>query len=181
MNPIEIINEFYKPGSKLHNIYMKHSNQVTQKALETAEKAKHLNPDTKFIREAAMLHDIGIFMTDAPSIGCYGEHLYICHGILGRVILEQKGFHSHAMVCERHVGVGISVEDIKKSKLPLPLRDMRPVTLEEKIISYADKFYSKNNGREKSIKQIVQGIQKYGQDKVEVFNAWAELFEGISL
>jgi len=177
MNPIKIINEFYKPGSRLHRIYMMHCSQVTKKALKTAQKVKHLNPDIEFIREAAMVHDIGIFMTDAPSLGCYGEHLYICHGLLGRVILEQKGLHSHAMVCERHVGVGISVEDIKKSNLPLPLRDMRAVTIEEKIIAYADKFYSKNDDQEKSIKQIVQGLQKYGQDKVEVFNSWVELFE----
>jgi len=181
MNPIEIINEFYKPDSRLYKIYVNHSSQVTQKALKISENLTHLNPDIQFIREAAMLHDIGIFMTDAPSLGCYGEHLYICHGILGRAVLEQKGLHSHAMVCERHVGVGISVDDIKRSKLPLPLRDMRPVTLEEKIVAYADKFYSKNSAQEKSIAHIIQELQKYGQDKVDVFNDWAKFFEGIKI
>lgn len=181
MNPLKVINEFYKPGSRLHSIYMNHSSLVTQKALDVAQKVKHLNPDIQFIRESAMLHDIGIFMTDTPSIGCYGEHLYMCHGILGRVILEQKGLHLHAMVCERHVGVGLSIEDIKESKLPLPLRDMRPVTLEEKIVAYADNFYSKNDKKEKSIKQIVHTLEKYGKDKVEIFQNWARSLENICI
>jgi uncharacterized protein len=66
--------------------------------------------------------------------------------------------------------------------LPLPERDMLPVSIEEQLICYADKFFSKNgkgqkqNG-EKSIEHIVQSLQPYGQDKVERFQRWLEMFE----
>jgi uncharacterized protein len=85
----------------------------------------------------------------------------------------------HGLVCERHVGVGISAEDIRRFDLPLPVRDMRPVTVEEQIICYADKFFSKNGGgtsREKSVTEIVASLRPYGTDKVERFMGWVELF-----
>ena len=43
-----------------------------------------LSLDKDFLYEAAMLHDIGIFLTDAAGIHCFGDKLYICHGYLER-------------------------------------------------------------------------------------------------
>src|SRR5664279_4650174 len=117
---------------------------VANKALEIAARLSHKNPDCRFIEEAALLHDIGIFLTNFPKIGCFGPHPYISHGYLGRELLEKEGLSAHALVCERHVGVGLTIEDINDNLFPLPLRDMRPQSLEEKIICFADKFYSKN-------------------------------------
>ena len=96
------------------------------------------------MEEAAMLHDIGIFLTHAPSLGCNGPHPYLKHGHLGCKLLEKEGLPKHALVCERHVGVGITRKDVLDHKLPLPAKDMLPLSLEEKIICYADKFFSKN-------------------------------------
>ncbi len=178
-NPIDIISEFYKPGSKAYGILVRHSEHVAQKALDAASKVSHLNPDLKFIEEAAMLHDIGIFMTDAPSLSCMGQHPYVCHGFLGRVILEKKGLPKHALVCERHVGVGVTVEDIKTRHLPLPIHDMIPISTEEQIVCYADKFFSKNRDsvvNEKSVEDIMRELSSYGHDKVTKFQSWAELF-----
>ena len=62
-----------------------------------------------------MLHDIGIFLTHAPQIGCHGDKPYICHGYLGRELLEKEGFPRHAIVCETHVGVGLTIADIEKT------------------------------------------------------------------
>jgi len=180
MNPIDIIREFYRPGTKGYEALVRHSEQVTQKALETAEKVPHLQPDRGFIAEAAMLHDIGIFMTDAQMLGCNGDHPYLMHGTLGRAILDKKGLPKHAMVCERHVGVGISAADIVTHGLPLPVRDMRPVSIEEQIICYADKFFSKNgngNGREKSIPTVLEEIAPYGPEQVDQFKNWLRLFQ----
>ena len=179
INPIEIIKEFYPPGTKGYETLVHHCRQVTQKALETAQKVPHLKPDLDFIAQAAMLHDIGIFMTDAGLPGCRGHHPYLMHGTLGRKILEEKGLPEHALVCERHVGVGISAEDIVTRNLPLPVRDMRPVSIEEQIICYADKFFSKNgdgNGKEKSISTILKEIATYGPGKVDRFKSWLEIF-----
>jgi len=70
---------------------------VAGKALAIARRARRLGPDLKFIGEAAMLHDIGILVTDQPSLGCYGDKPYICHGYAGREILEKEGLPAHAL------------------------------------------------------------------------------------
>jgi uncharacterized protein len=179
MNPVDIINEFYAPGSLSHDILIVHCSAVAAKALSVAGCVSHLNPDLEFIKEAAMLHDIGIFMTDAPAIGCKGQHRYVCHGVLGRKLMEDKGLPSHALVCERHVGVGLTIEEIKSRNLPLPLRDMTPFSLEEQIVCYADKFFSKknsNNGKEMSLDQVIKDLEKYGSDKVQRFMDWVKFF-----
>jgi len=156
LDPISIIKQHYIPDSQAYTALMTHSEYVVEKALKAAANVRHLKPDTRFIEEAGMLHDIGIIQTHAPQMGCFGELLYICHGYLGREIVEKAGFPKHALVCERHVGVGLSLRDIRKQRLPLPMHDMRPVTLEEQIICYADKFYSKSKGKfgkQKSVKK----------------------------
>jgi uncharacterized protein len=76
------------------------------------------------------------------------------------------------------VGVGITIRDIQTHRLPIPVRDMVPVTLEEKIICYADKFFSKTNGnREKSIDAVIAQLMSYGPDKVRRFEQWHRCFE----
>lgn len=183
MNPIEIISRFYKKKSKAFNILIKHGNDVAQKALEIAKRVSHLNPDIDFIQEAAMLHDIGIFMTNAPDLGCTGQHPYICHGFLGRGLMDEIGLPDHGLVCERHVGVGISAEDIKRQNLPLPVRDMLPISLEEKIICFADKFYYKSeidsveDGKEEQkIENIKSALKAFGDENVKRFQALLDLF-----
>jgi uncharacterized protein len=180
MNPLEVIAEFYEPGSRSHQIIVKHGQQVADKAVEAALRVSHLKPDLNFIKEAAMLHDIGIFETDSPDLGCTGKHPYVCHGYLGRKILENKGLPMHGLVCERHVGVGISSEDIRRYHLPLPQRDMVPISIEEQIICYADKFYSKNGktgGDERSVEDILSALCRYGPEKAARFQSWMRLFK----
>lgn len=179
MNPIDILAECYDPGSTAYRLIVRHGRQVAQKALDIASKIPHSNPDLHFIQEAAVLHDIGVFLTNSPELGCNGEYPYVCHGYLGREILEKKGLPRHALVCERHVGVGITAEEIKRRRLPLPVRDMVPVSIEEKIICFADKFYSKNgnsNEYEKSVQDILCNLERYGDDKVKRFQEWLEMF-----
>lgn len=162
MNPIQIIQKYYKPVSSVYNVLLKHSEMVKDKALEIADTLK-LNIDYVFIQEAVMLHDIGIFLTYAPGINCHGSEPYIRHGFLGANILRAEGYPRHALVCERHVGVGISKDDIINQKLPLPERGMLPLSWEEKIICVADLFFSKDPS-DKNEKDIDQ-IKKYYHDK----------------
>jgi uncharacterized protein len=180
MNPIDIIDKYYKSGSRAYEILIQHGKQVARKALDAAKKVPQLNPDLDFIKEAAMLHDIGMFLTNATELGCKGKNPYICHGYLGREILEKIGLPRHALVCERHVGVGITTKDINKYALPLPKRDMLPVSIEEQIICFADKFFSKNRDslkKEKSVEDIRQYLKPYGLEKVRRFQSWVDLFE----
>ncbi|MBL0714758.1 MAG: HD domain-containing protein [Desulfosarcina sp.] len=179
-----ILKAYYRPGSKIYDLLQRHGEQVGVKARRAAGRVSHLKPDLDFIGAAALLHDIGIFLTQTPQLGCHGRYPYICHGYLGRQLLEDRGLPRHALVCERHVGVGITVEDIRTRNLPLPARDMRPVTIEEKLVCYADKFYSKTNGhcgREKTFAEIVHKLKKYSRRQSETFIRWAGQYEGIFL
>ena len=100
------------------------------------------------------------------------------HGRIGAEILRGEGYPRHARVCERHTGAGLTVKDIIEQQLPLPHQDFLPETIEEKLICYADKFYSKTHPeREKTYEQAEQSLAKFGSEGVERFRKWKTLFE----
>ena len=178
MNPYEIIAKYYTPGSDLYNILVKHSEAVRDKALELARRHPELGLDLEFIAEAAMLHDIGILETDAPGIKCFGTHKYIEHGYLGAEMMRREGYPRHALVCERHTGTGLKLADIITRDLPVPHRELCPVTLEEQLICYADKFFSKTRlDSEDSLEHVMQKMAKWGDESIEQLRHWANLFE----
>ena len=91
--------------------------------------------------------------------------------------MREEGFPRHALVCERHTGTGISLKMIEEQNLPLPHRDMQPVSLEEQIICFADKFFSKTNlGKEKEIDKVHKSLAKYGEETVSRFDEWCKRF-----
>jgi len=172
-----IIDKYYPEGDELRRILLVHSRSVADKSLEIADWHPELNLDRQFLEEAAMLHDIGIFMTNAPKIQCFGNQPYITHGYLGADLLRSEGMPQHALVCERHTGAGLSLADIIAQKLPVPQRDMLPVSLEEQVVCFADKFFSKSHlDREKSVERAFKSISKYGEEGVKRFNRWCEQF-----
>ena len=126
-----------------------------------------------------MLHDIGIFRCDAPGIQCFGSEPYICHGVIGGQILREEGWLRHALVCERHTGTGLSREQIENQNLPLPSDGIyEPEALEEQVVCYADKFYSKTHlERERSVIEAAQSLEKFGEKGVKRFLEWTKLFE----
>lgn len=124
-----------------------------------------------------MLHDIGIFKCDAAGIQCFGTEPYICHGRIGAELLRSEGFPRHARVCERHTGAGITKAQIIAQNLPLPQQDFLPETMEEKVICYADKFFSKTHiDREKTIEQAEKSLSKFGDEGVLRFREWEKCF-----
>ncbi len=175
-----IIEKYYEPGSEAYFFLIEHGKAVARKAIEVAKRMHGLDPDLGFIEEAALLHDIGIFNTNLPKIGCFGTQPYISHGYLGRELLEREGLDAHALVCERHVGIGLTVEDIDINGFPLPRRDMIPLSLEEQIICFADKFYSKDKTTltvERPIAQVREMVVRYGEDKLKQFDDWLRFFK----
>lgn len=177
MNPLAIIDKYYPEENELKQLLLKHSCCVTNKALSIAQNHPELNVDIKFIKEAAMLHDIGIFLTDAAGIFCFGDKPYICHGYLGAELINKEGFPQHALVCERHTGAGLSVEEIKRQQLPVPKRNMLPISMEEQIICFADKFFSKTKlNKEKTIEEAQKSIARFGADGLIRFNDWCKRF-----
>lgn len=173
----QIINKYYDPHSELYRILWVHSRRVADKALQIAEAHPELNLDKVFLEEAAMVHDIGIFRTDAPGICCHGTEPYICHGWLGAELMRSEGYPRHAGVCQHHTGAGLTLQQILEQQLPVPHQDMLPVTLEEQVICYADKFFSKTHPeREKTGEQALRSLQKFGPEGVERFRQWMRLF-----
>ena len=174
----KIIDKYYSGDGDLRTILIIHSQSVARKALQIVSLHPELNLDREFIEEAAMLHDIGIIKTDAPGIKCFGTEPYICHGILGAEMLRQEGLPRHARVCERHTGAGLSFNEIVSQNLPLPHQDFLPETLEEQVICYADKFFSKTHlDREKSIEKAEKSIAKFGEEGLARFKQWEKMFE----
>ena len=172
-----IIDKYYPEENELRRILMIHSRSVADKALAIAEAHPELPFDKQFVEEAAMLHDIGIFRTNAPSIQCFGTEPYICHGTVGAQLMREEGFPQHALVCERHTGSGLSLLEIERQNLPVPHHDMLPLSLEEKLICYADKFFSKTHlEREKTVEQARNSLLKFGEEGIARFDAWIQLF-----
>ena len=169
----------YLDGESL-TIVREHSRFVANLSLEVADRLALTSDDRVFIEEAALLHDIGVSQVHAPELGLHGEFPYIMHGVLGREILEREGYPLHALVCERHTGVGLTCEDIIRQDLPLPHRDMCPRSLAEQIICFADLFYSKKPGRlaeRKSAAHVRKKLLPFGEEKAAVFDAWLIKFE----
>jgi uncharacterized protein len=73
--------------------------------------------------------------------------------------------------------VGILAEEVRRNSLPLPVRDMVPETLEERIVCLADKFYSKSEHdltHEKPLEKVRTIIEGYGAHKLRLFDEWME-------
>ena len=174
-----IIDKYYPSENELRRILLLHSRQVADRCLLIAKKHPELRLDKEFLEEAAMLHDIGIFRCYAPSIQCFGTEPYICHGYIGGQILRDEGLVRHALVCERHTGTGLSREQIERQNLPLPLdRSYEPDVMEEQVVCYADKFYSKSHiDHERSVVETAQSLEKFGPEGVRKFLKWVDLFE----
>ena len=155
----KVVDKYYGDDAELREILVRHSSSVARKALQAAGTHPELGLDRDFLYEAAMLHDIGIIYTDAPGIKCHGTEPYIRHGILGADLLRKEGYSAHARVCERHTGAGL------------------PETMEEKLICYADKFFSKTRlDTEKTVGQVERSLAKFGDDGVARFMEWQRIF-----
>ena len=178
MDPILLLNKYLISGSELYNIVLDHSRNVAGKALSIASAHPELGADKVFLEEASLLHDIGVYLTYAPEIYCFGKSPYMCHGILGRAILEKEGYPKHALVCERHIGTGLTLHEILERNMPLPHRDMQPVSIEEQIICFSDLFFSKSRPDiEYSSENVRAGLVKYGEKGLDTFDRWCTLFQ----
>lgn len=177
-----LIAKYCADNTSLQHIILTHSRQVADRALAIVqahpEWVARGEVDPVFVEEAAMLHDIGVVLCDAPKIHCLGNHTYIEHGYLGAEILRQEGLPKHAAVAERHTGTGITIEQIIREQLPIPLQDYMPRTLEERLICYADKFYSKTKlGQDKPMSKVRHHLWRYGSDSVRRFDELQQFFE----
>ncbi len=171
--------KYYPAGTLRRDIYLKHCFGVADMAVEINGRLGE-PLDSGMVRDAAMIHDIGIVLTDAPSIGCEGIAPYIAHGILGAELLRKEGYPEWmARVAERHTGSGLTAEEIKTQGLPLPARDMLPETMLERLICYADKFYSKGGDfKRKTLERVRASMARHGKDALRRFDELHARFGG---
>jgi uncharacterized protein len=103
-----------------------HCRAVSAAAEALARKVRKLPVDAELVRWGGLLHDIGRART--PSIR---------HALEGVEIGRQLGFPPALLgIIERHIGAGISAAEA--GRLGLPKKDYLPLTVEEKLVSYAD-------------------------------------------
>lgn len=112
---------------------VKHSMAVEKIAVELAERIrdKGHEVDVERVRIGALLHDIGRSKTHRIS-----------HGVVGEKILRNLGLEEFAGFASCHIGAGIPRREAKK--LGLPAKDFLPESLEEKIVTYADKLVAED-------------------------------------
>ena len=107
-----------------------HCEGVAELAKETAEacQKKGIKVDLALVEIGAILHDIGRSKTHSVD-----------HAVVGAQIAETEGLpESVVAIIKRHVGGGIT--DAEAKKLGWPKDNYIPQTIEEKIVSYADKL-----------------------------------------
>jgi uncharacterized protein len=112
------------------NNVVRHCEAVADLAVEIAEdcKAKGSKVDLKLVEIGALLHDVGRSRTHS-----------VHHAVRGAEIAESLGLPRPLVsIIKRHVGGGIASTEAKRLGWPKDI--YVPQTLEEKIVSYADKL-----------------------------------------
>jgi uncharacterized protein len=170
-----LFEEHYPPGTPSREILWGHSASVATLSLEIA---RAVGARLDFVEEAAWLHDIGIRYTHAPGILCHGDKPYLCHGVIGREICDLAGLPEHGLVCETHVGTGLTAAEVRATGYPMPIRDMLPTSLEEQVICYADQFFSKSSSDRLDLEEVRHRVARHGQPPLERFEALHARFGG---
>ncbi len=109
---------------------IKHCKAVAELATEIAEvcKEKGLDVDLELVKIGALLHDIGRSKTHS-----------IHHAVVGAEIARSLGLPKPVIsIIKRHVGGGITTKEAERLGWTKDI--YIPQTLEEKIVSYADKL-----------------------------------------
>jgi len=130
-----------------------HCKTVAAVAKEIAEncKKKGLNVDVQLVEVGALLHDVGRSKTHSVDHPIVGADIARGFNVPERVVT----------IIERHIGGGITADEAKK--LGWLVKDYVPHTLEEKIVSYADKMV--DGSRKVPIEQTLQKFsEKLGKE-----------------
>ncbi len=139
---------------------MAHCKSVAQLAVETAQacQKKGLKVNVELVEAGALLHDLGRSKTHSVN-----------HVVAGAEIARAEGLpNSLIAIIERHVGGGIT--SAEATKMGWPKGNYVPITLEEKIVSYADKLVEThervpieltvNRLREEKLNEAADRVQK---------------------
>ena len=143
-----------------------HCRAVTELALETAKRLEErgLKIDFALVEIGALLHDIGRSKTHT-----------VHHAVVGAEIVKSAGLpDSVVSIIKRHVGGGIIASEAEKLGWQKDI--YFPITLEEKVVSYADKLIE--NGKRAPIEVTVEKLS--GELKYEAAERVRKLHEEIT-
>ena len=177
MNKYFKIFKKYSTSEEHYHTVLEHSLIVLAKSIEIINRKKlYDRVDFDLIMSGCLLHDIGVFGLRNSGLDSIKGVDYLQHGILGGKILRKEGLPKESLIAERHIGSGLSEEYILQNNLPLPKRDFLPVTLEQKLVCYADKFHSKS-GKKDTLVSIRKEMKGFGKEPHERFLELEKLFE----
>ena len=109
--------------------------------------AKHC-PSDRPVGWIVLLHSLMVASL-AIRLRRRGSLPYLWHGVAGADILRAEGVDErYARVAERHTGVGLDPDEARALGLPEG-RVYMPLTQLERLICYADCFYSKGSRHDK--------------------------------
>ncbi len=127
---------------------VRHVEAVSELAVEIAQtlKKRGLNVDVGLVEIGALMHDIGRSKTHS-----------VHHAVVGAEIAKSLDMpESIVLIIQRHVGGGITAGESRK--LGWPRGIYVPQTLEEKIVSYADKLIE--GSRRVPIEKTIEAFSK---------------------
>ena len=127
--------------------------------------------------------------TVAEACARAGQPLDLVCGGTGRcgqckILIKNHGITLEVLACQYPVFDEMEIltgaearQQILDQGLPLPPRDFVPVTLEEQLICWADKFFSKTHPeREKTTEQARHSLEKFGTEGLVKFDEWCARF-----
>ena len=139
--------QFLRQSGCLNNV-IKHCEAVAEIAVEIAKacEEKGLEVDSALVETGALLHDIGRAKTHS-----------VHHAVIGAEIAKSLSLPEPViLIIKRHVGGGITAKEARKLGWP---RDIYiPQTLEEKIVSYADKLIE--GSRRVPIERTIENLSR---------------------
>jgi uncharacterized protein len=146
---------------KTLEICWNHSQIILSIAIQLAERLNNnfeIKANMDLLKEGALIHDIGFY--DCFDDDYNKQEPYIRHIQIGyEIAMKETGAMPLARFCMSHSG--ISLEQINAKNFPLEKHDYLPVTLEEELVNFADKFHSKSHPCFDAYEIEIKKIEEY--------------------
>jgi uncharacterized protein len=142
---VEELHRKYAPNDRVYELVYGHCQVVNEIAQWCAENIRGKeNVDIELLTTAALLHDIGTYISFNEEGKIENKRLYPLHAILSAKIIADEGIDANvASIVETHVLLGLSKQEIIEQPWPLPARDYTPSSIEGELLCCADRFHSK--------------------------------------
>lgn len=173
---IEALHNKYAPTDKLLHSVLTHCQIVWEVSEQLIDNA-NLDVDRNIVEAGCLLHDIGVYALFDAAGNKLEDYNYMNHGVRGEELLKKERLPRELWrIASHHLGIGFTEQDIKKQGLPFEHPYM-PETIEERLITYADKFHSKTNPpRFNTYESFMATATTFGDDIAERFEQLAAEF-----